>query len=54
MEDREEAELRKDELVYVGSNPYYTMDKQMSYSIPYLVPRASDLLQKSAGTFWTL
>ena len=51
VEDREEAELRKDELVYVGSNPYYTMDKQMSYSIPYLVPRASDLLQKISRNF---
>ena len=35
VEDREEAEMRKDELVYVGSNPYYTMDKQMS--IPSLI-----------------
>lgn len=49
--NREEAELRKDELVYVGSNPYYTMDKQMSYSIPYLVPRASDLLQRISRNF---
>ena len=49
--DREEAELRKEELVYVGSNPYYTMDSQMSYSIPYLVPRASDLLQKISRNF---
>ena len=54
VEDREEAELRKDELVYVGSNPYYTMDKQMSYSIPYLVPRASDLLQKISRNFFGL
>lgn len=51
VEDREEAERRKDELVYVGSNPYYTMDKQMSYSIPYLVPRASELLQKIGRNF---
>ena len=51
VKNRKEAELRKDELVYVGSNPYYTMDKQMSYSIPYLVPRASDLLQKISRNF---
>ncbi|MCD8317374.1 MAG: DUF5715 family protein [Paraprevotella sp.] len=51
VENRKEAELRKEELVYVGSNPYYTMDKRMSYSIPYLVPRASDLLQKISRNF---
>lgn len=51
VKDREEAERRKDELVYVGSNPFYTMDKKMSYSIPYLVPRASDLLQKISRNF---
>ena len=51
VEDRKEAELRKDELVYVGSNPYYTMDDKMNYSIPYLVPRASDLLQKISRNF---
>ena len=51
VEDRAEAELRKDELVYVGASPYYTMDRNMSYSIPYLVPRASDLLQKISRNF---
>lgn len=51
VEDRKEAELRKHELVYVGSNPYYTMDDKMNYSIPYLVPRASDLLQKISRNF---
>ena len=51
VEDRAEAERRKDELVYVGSNPYYTMDGRMSYSIPYLVPRASNLLQKISRNF---
>lgn len=51
VRDREQAEQRKDELVYVGSNPYYVMDKSMSYSIPYLVPRASDLLQKISRNF---
>lgn len=51
VEDREEAEHRKDELVYIGSNPYYSMDKRMSHSIPYLVPRASNLLQKISRNF---
>lgn len=51
VEDRKEAEQRKDELVYVGSNPYYIMDKGMTHSIPYLVPRASDLLQKIGRNF---
>ena len=32
------------ELVYMGSNPYYHVDK-LNSSIPYLVPRAAVLLQ---------
>ncbi len=51
VEDRAEAELRKGELVYVGSNPYYVMDEKMTHSIPYLVPRASELLQKISRNF---
>jgi len=43
--NRQQAEQRKQELVYVGSNPYYVMDRGMRSSIPYLVPRAADLLQ---------
>ncbi len=42
--DRREAERRKSELVFVGSSPYYAIDRGMNSSIPYLVPRASDLL----------
>ena len=38
VQNRQEAESRKRELVYVGSNPYYFVDK-MNRSIPYLVPR---------------
>ncbi len=45
VSDREEAERRKSGLVYVGSSPYYAIDKRMNASIPYLVPRASRLLQ---------
>ncbi len=45
VRNREQAEHRKRELVYVGSNPYYVIDRGMSSSIPYLVPRAAHLLQ---------
>ena len=41
--NREEAENRKRELVFVGASPYYHVDK-MYRSIPYLVPRAAVLL----------
>lgn len=49
--DRAEAERRKAELVYVGSNPYVYIDKLHS-SIPYLVPRASVLLQDIGRTYF--
>lgn len=42
--NREEAESRKNELVFVGADPYFSIDKNMRHSIPYLVPRAHDLL----------
>ncbi len=41
--DRDEAEHRKMELVYVGSSPYYYVE-ELKRSIPYLVPRAAILL----------
>ncbi len=44
VQNRDEAEHSKGSLVYVGSNPYFYVDK-LSNSIPYLVPRASVLLQ---------
>ncbi len=44
VQNREDAEHRKNELVYVGSNPFFYVDK-LKNSIPYLVPRASVLLQ---------
>ena len=49
--DRADAERRKSELVYVGSNPYFHVDKLYS-SIPYLVPRASVLLQDIGRNFF--
>lgn len=51
VEDRQEAEQRKSELVFVGSSPYYVMDRSMSHSIPYLVPRAADLLDRIGRNF---
>lgn len=44
VQNREEAEHSKGKLVYVGSNPFFYVDK-LNSSIPYLVPRASVLLQ---------
>ena len=44
VRDRKEAEHRRNELVYVGASPFYCLDKGMTHSIPYLVPRAADLL----------
>lgn len=49
--NRDEAAHQKDKLVYVGSNPYFYIDKLHS-SIPYLVPRASVLLQDIGRSFY--
>ena len=51
VRDREDAETRKRELVFVGSNPYYHVDPLYS-SIPYLVPRAAVLLQDIGQAFF--
>ena len=51
VQNRLEAEKRKKELVYVGSNPYFYVDN-LKNSIPYLVPRASVLLQDIGRTFF--
>lgn len=51
VKDRLEAENRKKDLVYVGSNPYYHVDN-LKNSIPYLVPRAAVLLQDIGRTFF--
>lgn len=51
VRDREDAEKRKNELVYVGANPYYHVDPLYS-SIPYLVPRAAVLLQDIGSAFF--
>ncbi len=51
VRDRAQAEQRKDELVYIGAHPYYAIDSRMTSSIPYLVPRASALLQDISRNF---
>ena len=49
--DRAEAEHRLSDLVYVGANPYFYVDNLMQ-SIPYLVPKASMLLQDIGKSFY--
>lgn len=51
VKNREDAESRKRELVYVGANPYYHVDPLYS-SIPYLVPHAAVLLQDIGQAFF--
>ncbi len=51
VQNRQAAERRKQDLVYVGANPYYCIDRSMRQSIPYLVPRASLLLQQIGKNF---
>jgi len=50
VKNRQDAESRMKELVYVGVNPYYHVDP-LGASIPYLVPRASILLQDIGRAF---
>ena len=51
VRDRVEAEHRRKELVYIGANPLYSLDSGMTHSIPYLVPRAADLLSTIAHNY---
>lgn len=51
VRNRMEAEKRKSELVFIGSNPYYKIDPGMSSSIPYLVPRAATVLETIARNY---
>ena len=51
VKNREDAETRKRELVYMAANPYYHVDPLYS-SIPYLVPRAAVLLQDIGQAFF--
>ena len=49
--DRNDAETRKSELVYMAASPYYKVDR-LQASIPYLVPRASVLLHDIGQAFF--
>lgn len=51
MHHRGELEKYLDRLVYVGTNPYIHLDERMTSSIPYLVPRAADLLEHLGKAF---
>ena len=51
VQNRQDAEHRKKELVYIGANPYFHVDR-LNNSIPYLVPRASVLLQDIGRAFY--
>lgn len=51
VKNREDAEHRKKELVYIGESPYYHVDR-LSSSIPYLVPRAAIMLQDIGEAFY--
>lgn len=51
VQNRDDAEKSRDSLVFVGSSPYYDIDKLKS-SIPYLVPRAAVLLQDISQAFF--
>ena len=51
VQDDKDAENRKDELVYIGSSPWYHVDR-LSSSSPYLVPRAAVLLQDIGRAFY--
>lgn len=48
--DREAAHRHKKDLVYIGDNPFFRVER-LTYSIPYLVPRAERLLTEISRNF---
>lgn len=48
--DRDEAQHHLHDLVYIGDNPFFRVER-LSHSIPYLVPRAERLLTEIARNF---
>ena len=50
LEDREEAESMKEMLTYITDIEFYVVDS-LTHSIPYLVPRASALLDTIGSNF---
>ena len=51
VSNRQDAEARKNELVYVGASPYYHVDV-LHRSVPYLVPRAAVLLSDIGRAYY--
>ena len=50
LEDREEAESMKEKLTHITDNEFYVVDS-LTHSIPYLVARASALLDTIGSNF---
>lgn len=50
LADREEAESMKEQLIHITDNKFYTVDS-LTHSIPYLIPRASELLDTIGSNF---
>ena len=50
LEAREEAESMKEKLTHITDNEFYVVDS-LTHSIPYLVPRASALLDTIGSNF---
>lgn len=50
LEDREEAESMKEKLTHITDNEFYVVDS-LTHSLPYLVPRASALLDTIGSNF---
>lgn len=50
LEDREEAESMKEKLTHITDNEFYVVDS-LTHSIPYLVPRASALIDTIGSNF---
>ena len=51
IENRQEAEESKSGLVFSAADPFYVIDRGMKSSVPYLVPRAQELLHEIARNF---
>lgn len=50
LKDRDEAENMKEKLTHITDNEFYAVDS-LTHSIPYLVPRASALLDTIGSNF---
>lgn len=50
LASREEAEQMKEQLVHIADNEYYSVDS-LTHSLPFLVPRAGELLDSIGAIF---